>query len=661
VTSIGWRYDADGRCVAFVHPDGSETSYVFDPAGRLVAVSHPVAGRATFVRDASGRPVAYQDPVQQRFWSFVDGHLARYEVARDGRSSVTTLARDGEGRIVSSAVDGVVTSFGYDLAGQLVAAGDRSYAYDSCGRLVTESTAGSSVVTSRYDAVGALVSRVGDGTTTSFRHDRLGRRTSSETRALGVDQGLLSSVRYEWSGTDRLTAVVDEVTGARRSLRYDATGTLASIDDEQVVLDPTSGVPRVRQLGDRVVLGAGSPLAFIDGDREVEWLSPDHQGSLGGPFDPWGSRSPSSGGPGLDHLGELSLGFGSLDLLGARVYDASTRSFLSPDPLGPDVGGPTSSTPYHYCDNDPINLVDPSGLHPLTQDEYRQFREDERKACLTGTAMVVAGGALSLVPGVGPIAGGALIGMGFDMYSQNQWPPDAKELAVSGVIGGAAGGMGALGGKLGSQAGTMLFEEGSTVLKPATAGVTAGFSSSTTHELGSALAGRGFHPMNVVIGTATGGALAAAPGTASKLRDWISSAEPVVQLPPPPGAQAISPSDVRFSQSSIDVETTMDYIGSMRANGWKGEPIDVVEMKSEQLTAYDNRRVAAANEADIDLHARVHAYDEPFPPARLPGPKPAPATWGDAVDQRIASQKALWRKTYPEGSPFTALSGGMRR
>ncbi|WP_426574979.1 polymorphic toxin-type HINT domain-containing protein [Aquihabitans sp. McL0605] len=56
---------------------------------------------------------------------------------------------------------------------------------------------------------------------------------------------------------------------------------------------------------------------------------------------------------------------GALLHLDNRDYDAATASFTTPDPLGGDDGTTTVANPYHYGGNDPLNQIDPSGLHPI--------------------------------------------------------------------------------------------------------------------------------------------------------------------------------------------------------------------------------------------------------------------------------------------------------
>jgi hypothetical protein len=114
-----------------------------------------------------------------------------------------------------------------------------------------------------------------------------------------------------------------------------------------------------------------------------------------------------------------------------------------------------------------------------------------------------------------------------------------------------------------------------------------------------------------------------------------------------------------LSQSSVNGAAPI--IDSMRANGWVGDPIDVVQMPDSGLTAIDNTRVVAAHQAGIDVQAMIHGFDEPLPPefiGRFTTPKGGvPSTWGDAILNRVGGQNSLFRNTYPFGSPFTGWVG----
>jgi uncharacterized protein RhaS with RHS repeats len=85
--------------------------------------------------------------------------------------------------------------------------------------------------------------------------------------------------------------------------------------------------------------------------------------------------------------------------LRARYYDPSSGRFLQKDPLGV-AAGPNI---YSYVDNDPLNLIDPSGLSPVgwivklgdkcmkkvkalfSDEEMRQVRKQGENVLVNGT------------------------------------------------------------------------------------------------------------------------------------------------------------------------------------------------------------------------------------------------------------------------------------
>jgi len=69
--------------------------------------------------------------------------------------------------------------------------------------------------------------------------------------------------------------------------------------------------------------------------------------------------------------------------------------------------------------------------------------------------------------------------------------------------------------------------------------------------------------------------------------------------------RALFPSSINFSQSSVN---GVDEIArSMRANGWVGDPIDVVRPPDGSLATIDNTRVLAAHQAGIDVQTTIRA------------------------------------------------------
>ena len=108
--------------------------------------------------------------------------------------------------------------------------------------------------------------------------------------------------------------------------------------------------------------------------------------------------------------------------------------------------------------------------------------------------------------------------------------------------------------------------------------------------------------------------------------------------------------EIRYSQSSVNGSN--DIIQSMRESGWKGEPIDVVEMPDGIYTTIDNTRVASAREAGVNVKANVHGYNDPLPSEyieRFTTKKGVPKTWGEAIELRVGKQKASFRNGNPYG------------
>lgn len=160
------------------------------------------------------------------------------------------------------------------------------------------------------------------------------------------------------------------------------------------------------------------------------------------------------------------------------------------------------------------------------------------------------------------------------------------------------------------------------------------------------------------------GSSKASPALFSFAREM--SASPAVEARGPPttpslnfNATKLDPGSIRFSQSSVN--DVGEVASSMRANGWVGEPVDVVRMPDGGLTALDNTRVLAAHEAGIPVQARINEFGDPLPGSRvdsLATPKGGvPSTWGEGVTNRIGNQNAPFRNRRPNGAPFTGWDG----
>jgi hypothetical protein len=89
----------------------------------------------------------------------------------------------------------------------------------------------------------------------------------------------------------------------------------------------------------------------------------------------------------------------------------------------------------------------------------------------------------------------------------------------------------------------------------------------------------------------------------------------------------LNPSEIRFSQNTVsynkiergtDMKYTYDdLVTSMKTNGWKGEPVDVIKMPDGKFTSMDNTRIAAAREAGIDIKANIRNFDDKLSPSEV--------------------------------------------
>ncbi|WP_375504210.1 polymorphic toxin-type HINT domain-containing protein, partial [uncultured Jatrophihabitans sp.] len=513
-TGLSWCYDADGRRTSFTGVHGEQTRYSYDAAGRVSAVEAPGLGRAVVERDAIGRIASVTAPGLHASWTWDGGAVVRLEVSREGVTSVTEIERDDAGRVVAEVVDGLRTAYGYDPAGQLVEArrsdgSTTSYSYDRAGRLVREVTDGRTI-TSRYDAAGQLLSRRRDDGTTEYRYDEAGRRVrevgpDGERRFAWDPRGFLGSITTVARDGDRLTA-------RTQRLSVDALGELSEVDGAPVMWDTAAALPALAQVGEVAVTGCGPltgllPAGTSGGSPGAgEWVTPTWRPGSSG-TDPWAvapgagsvGAGPSGLPPGVAVGGQGGLLVAGLEWMQARVYDPTSRGFLSTDPLDPVVGAGWAGNPYSFAGNDPRNAVDPWGLRPVTDAELQGYRDSnngslrsavsaasdwvsEHKEYIVAGALIVGGIAVMATGVGGPIGaamiGGALMSGGLSAGTQQyqngsvDWGQVGVDAAIGGVAGLAGGGAGVAAARAGAKAGGQSL--GRTVLTGAASGAVEG-------------------------------------------------------------------------------------------------------------------------------------------------------------------------------------------
>lgn len=423
-TVRSWTYDGHGAITGYsetaADADNSadvRVEVIRDEAGRIVGVDS-AAGLITYAYDGAGQLVSARRGNERMSWVWdAAGCLIREEYTRN-----TTAAGEGSTDDAASEAAGWVRVLVYDDAAQVRAIGTYTAASvadnaDSGAEQVREFLSGGNA--SEFTA--QLPERVdlnfaGDGRTVEglpltlvrlYSYDAVGRRTDEV-----ASDGSSVTMGYSLAGSIASMTTADSGSCARVQVAAGVTGEVAGISSlasgwTPVVMDPTAEVPTVVGVGEMPVptpgvsmLGApasggfsvrGTSSSVLAGGAGVLGGFTSNAGvssvpglaSSAGLLDPFQlPTTPLTGsdaavpGVGINASGALTVG--GLALMGARVADPVSRSFTSRDPLLPVPGAGWVGNPYSLVGNNPVGLVDPWGLSPISVEDLNKIRDDER-------------------------------------------------------------------------------------------------------------------------------------------------------------------------------------------------------------------------------------------------------------------------------------------
>jgi RHS repeat-associated protein len=210
-----------------------------------------------------------------------------------------------------------------------------------------------------YDEMGNVVSEPAPGNTRQMAY-----LVSGRIRSLTNSAGASASFRYDPFGALQELDVT-AATDARKERHYgpaiekDNAGTAGEVLLRSFTAGPLSATRH----------GAQGAWVFAFGESRGNRAFTDDSGNFVQEVDytPFGAPSSSIAAPGSAlyskeqwNGGDSMVAFG-VSALGARLYDPALGRFLSPDPLFIRRGA-TTTNPYAFALNDPINNSDPSGL-----------------------------------------------------------------------------------------------------------------------------------------------------------------------------------------------------------------------------------------------------------------------------------------------------------
>ena len=453
-----WEFDQDGLVSSYerTSEQGDENTaegvqVIRDHTGRIIGLDSTTTGLVMYSYDEAGQLTGARADGYELTWVYEGGLMVAERLYHHNTAE--------------------------DEATDRVLLGERQFIYNGLNQLLHCTT-----IERPHTPEGASAAWV--STEVSYTYNAAGQRTRQKSI---TSDGVIQERTYTWGITGALATVSDTTTDAhgaevpglcsRLRVHADATGVATAITgNDQVTVpllwDPTSSAPHL--------LGAGSiPAAGADGGFS--------QAAVPGGFDPWsvpgvpntgvgfgalsapglGTISATSaaapqtpglpsalGAPGISGASALltsvglpegvsftgsgTLAVGGLALMGARVFDPSSKKFLSQDPLPPIVGAGWFADSYSFLGHDPVGMIDPWGTQPVSQNEFKKYTREQRmenwKTALTVVATVATVASIFVTGPVGLIALGALAGAAGGAASSMKMKADG-----SGIDWGAAG------------------------------------------------------------------------------------------------------------------------------------------------------------------------------------------------------------------------------
>lgn len=345
--NVGYSYDANGNRTSITYPDGKKvlysydalnrmiavtdwqnriTSYTFDSVGNLAACMNANGTASVYAYDAANRQVGLTNFTASG--SIISSYELTLDAVGNHRQSVqdepllpaftnqtNNHAYNQDDRLTS--INGIPVS--HDANGNVTANGDDTFTYDYNDRLSLSVIA---AVTGQYfyDGMGKRVVVTTNGVTRRFVLDRMASLSQilCETDANG---NITAYYAYGLGLISRITPA-----GAATYYHYDVRGSTVALTDESGTVTDA--------------------YAYSVFGKQA-----NNQGTTANPF-----RY-------LGRYGILNEGNG-LCYARARYFSPDLGRFLTQDPLLGSDGDSQSLNRYVYALNNPIRLIDISGLSP---------------------------------------------------------------------------------------------------------------------------------------------------------------------------------------------------------------------------------------------------------------------------------------------------------
>ena len=342
------------------YPDGKTAKYFYDDMNRLIKVKGADNRVTKYAYDELGRRILTKGPKVDASYEYdnVGNLVAQTSTGAYDVSLAYTYDKAGRITNESRTENGTTqeNSYIYDAIGQLKQWNDEHYSYDAVGNMLTKGN-----IKYTYNAGNQLVS---DGVD-KYAYDRNGNLTQK------------GDVRYTYNARNLLESYASDEYS--ESYTYNAFGLLSSIQQNNVTTTLTWDILN----GDGVVIIAAKNGEVTDYTYGIERISAQTKGNrteyvtdITGSviaeisskflntevttkaYTPFGETESS----GFGFKGEYYNADTGMIYLRARFYAPEMNRFSQKDILKGSVTDALSLNRYLYCQNDPVNFIDPSGM-----------------------------------------------------------------------------------------------------------------------------------------------------------------------------------------------------------------------------------------------------------------------------------------------------------